>query len=135
MSNESKKTISIISYILNVLLLIALVIALKGGFGSIGKKDIDILKEIKSCIVEQENAVLPVTIQKMSDVHDIKIDSLVITNDIKPYSGYLVTQWKYDTWNRKGLKKQVYVEVNNIRVHNRTITWNSNWLGAKLSLD
>ena len=135
MSHDSNKAINTISYVLNVLLVIALIFALKGGFQGIGSNDADIFKEIKLSIVERENAELPVTIQKLSDVRDIKIDSLVITSDIKPYSGYLVTQWKYDTWNKKGLKKQVYVEVNNIRVHNKSITWYSNWIGAKLSLD
>ena len=134
MSEGSRKTINIVSYILNILLVIALLIALKGGFAGVGRNQEDVFNSIKQSIVYQEQQRLPLTVQQLSDVKEIKIDSLVLTNNVEPYQGYLVTQWKYDTWSKKGLKKQVLVEVSNIQVDNKTISWNTNWLGASLSL-
>ena len=134
MTDGTKKTINIISYTLNALLAIALIIALKGGLDFWGESQEDVYSAIKQCVVEQELSRLPMTIQKLSDVNDIKIDSLVITNNVEPYQGYLVTQWKFDTWSRKGQKKQVLVEVTDIHVDDKTVSWKTNWLGASFSL-
>ena len=90
--------------------------------------------EIKTSIVQQERAQLPLTIQKLDDVNDVVIDSLVLTNNVEPYQGYLVTQWSYKPYGKKSVKKQVLVEVSNITCTPDKNTWNSNWLGAYLSI-
>ena len=84
-------------------------------------------------------------IQKFDHVYDIVIDSLVLTNNIEPYAGYLVTTWDLDEkqklttqqWAANGYKDQyirktktVYVEIYQIKTRGRSMTWNNNWVSA-----
>lgn len=135
MANSSVKAINILSYILNVVLIVALVYVLRGGFTGIDERSQEeIHKTIKTSIEQQERAQLPMTIQNLNDVSNVVIDSLVLTNNVEPYQGYLVTHWDYNAYGKRGKNKQVLVEVSNISVSENKITWQSNWLGAKLSL-
>ena len=86
----------------------------------------------------------------MNNVNSIKIDSLVITSNIEPYSGYLVTTWNIteqvdlsvNEWAANGYKdkyvkknKVVYVEIKNIIAKkNGEVTWNNSWTSAYLSI-
>lgn len=121
------KTITILSYVLNIVLVITLIFVIKGTNNGTSE---DVLDGIKQSIVLQERAQLPLTTQRLTSVNEVRIDSLVITNNVEPYTGYLVTEWNYGP---KKLKKTMYVEVSNIRYRNNKITWNTNWLGASLS--
>ena len=134
MSNGSVKAINILSYILNVVLVLALLFILKPGKDTQRNNNTALINDIKSVIVHQERVQLPMTIQKLSDVNDVKIDSLVLTNNVEPYQGYMVTQWNYNTYRKKNIQKQVLVEVTDITCTKEQVTWNSNWLGAMLSL-
>lgn len=154
MNDSFKKLLNIISYTLNVVFIAFLIIGIKGNYDSKSpdetKSAENTIKSIKECIVQQENADLPLTKQSMDKVNSIKIDSLVITTNIEPYSGYLVTTWniteKVDMsaqeWAANGYKdkyvkenKVVYVEISNIRAKsNGEVSWNNNWTSAYLSI-
>lgn len=154
MNDSFKKLLNIISYTLNVVFIAFLIIGIKGNYDSESpdetKSTENTIKSIKECIVQQENADLPLTKQSMNKVNSIKIDSLVITTNIEPYSGYLVTTWniteKVDMsaqeWAANGYKdkyvkenKVVYVEISNIRAKsNGEVSWNNNWTSAYLSI-
>lgn len=134
MSNGSVKAVNILSYILNVVLVLALLFVLKPWKDSQRNNNTLFYDEIKRVIVQQELSQLPMTIQKLSDVNDVKIDSLVLTNNVEPYHGYMVTQWNYNTYRKKNIQKQVLVEVTDITCSKEKITWKSDWLGANLSL-
>ncbi len=128
-----KKAFNILSYVLNVVLAVLLVLAITGRAFS-GKGNVsNAIEEIKRTVIAGENARLPMTIQKLSDVKSVVIDSMVVTNDVQPYTGYLVTTWKYDTYRKKNLTKQVLVEVSDICFEGRNLSWNSNWFGASIS--
>ena len=123
------KAINILSYILNVVLIGALFFVLKGGLNKTHSDST--LEEIKQAIVEQERSRLPLTTQSLTSVNEVRIDSLVITNNIEPYTGYLATEWNYGP---KKLKKTMYVEVSNIKCTNQQISWETDWGAASLSL-
>lgn len=82
-----------------------------------------------------ETKRLPVTIQKLDGVTDIKIDSFVVVSEIEPYSGYLITHWKmvkpdyksyrYDA--TREINPKVIVEVNDIEFGKDDITWMTDW--------
>lgn len=154
MNDSFKKLLNIISYTLNVVFIAFLIIGIKGNYDSESPEETksteNTIKSIKECIVQQENANLPLTKQSMDKVNSIKIDSLVITTNIEPYSGYLVTTWniteKVDMsaqeWAANGYKdkyvkrnKVVYVEISNIKAKsNGEVSWNNNWTSAYLSI-
>lgn len=153
MNDSLKKLLNIISYTLNVVFIAFLIIGIKGVNASEQTEELnsteDTLNSIKECIIQQENANLPLTKQNMDNVNSIKIDSLVITTNIEPYSGYLVTTWNIteqvemnaQEWAANGYKdkyvkknKVVYVEISNIRAKaNGEVSWNNNWTSAYLS--
>lgn len=154
MNDSLKKLLNIISYTLNVVFITFLIIGIKGSNSTDNADEINstenTLKSIKECIIQQENANLPLTKQDMDNVNSIKIDSLVITTNIEPYSGYLVTTWNIteqvemsaQEWAANGYKdkfvkknKVVYVEISNIRAKsNGEVSWNNNWTSAYLSI-
>lgn len=96
------------------------------------------IDEVKKGIIETETKRLPMTIQKLEGVREVKIDSLVIVNNAEPYAGYLVTEWKmlkeYDDFDRMGetyeINPKVNVEVRNITIKGRQYSWEINWYGA-----
>ena len=153
MNDSLKKLLNIISYTLNVVFITFLIIGIKGSNSTDDADEINstenTLKSINECIIQQENANLPLTKQNMDNVNSIKIDSLVITTNIEPYSGYLVTTWNIteqvemsaQEWAANGYKdkfvkknKVVYVEISNIRAKsNGEVSWNNNWTSAYLS--
>ena len=100
------------------------------------------INEIKQGIIEVETQRLPLTIQKCDNVNDIRIDSIVIINNVEPYSGYLVTSWDIEEeeldWDLPGYRtkqetKTVYVEVSNIKTDFKGYTWETNWFGAYIN--
>lgn len=153
MNDSPKKLLNIISYALNIVFITFLIIGIRGNHKTDDTEEIisaeNTLKNIKECIIQQENANLPLTKQSMDNVNSIKIDSLVITTNIEPYSGYLVTTWNIteqvemnaQEWAANGYKdkfvkknKVVYVEISNIRAKsNGEVSWNNNWTSAYLS--
>lgn len=114
------------------------------------KPKVDKIESIKRTIIERERADIPLKIQQFEKVYGISIDSIVITNNVEPYSGYLVTTWDIDEkqnlsvnqWAANGYKdnyvrkqKEVYVEISNITPKtNGQVTWNDNWLSAYISV-
>lgn len=153
MNDSFKKLLNIISYTLNVVFIAFLIIGIKGNTNQENNKEISSveskLNSIKECIIQQENANLPLTKQNMDNVNSITIDSLVITTNVEPYSGYLVTTWNItervdmnaQEWADNGYKdkyvkknKVVYVEISNIRAKaNGEVSWNNNWTSAYIS--
>ena len=153
MNDSFKKLLNIISYTLNVVFIAFLIIGIKGNTNQENNKEISSveskLNSIKECIIQQENANLPLTKQKMDNVNSITIDSLVITTNVEPYSGYLVTTWNItervemnaQEWAANGYKdkyvkkdKVVYVEISNIIAKaNGEVSWNNNWTSAYIS--
>ena len=123
--------------------------SLNSIFGG-GNAKIDKTESIKRSIIERERADIPLKIQQFEKVYGITIDSMVITNNIEPYSGYLVTTWDLDEkqnlsvnqWAANGYKdkyirkqKEVYVEISDITSKNNGhITWKDNWSSAYLSV-
>lgn len=111
---------------------------------------VDRIESIKRTIIERERADIPLKIQQFEKVYGITIDSMVITNHVQPYSGYLITTWDLD--ERQNLspvemykngykdkyvrkKKEVYVEINNITPQNNGhVTWKDNWSSAYYSV-
>ena len=153
MNDSFKKLLNIISYTLNVVFIAFLIIGIKGNTNQENNKEISSveskLNSIKECIIQQENANLPLTKQNMDNVNSITIASLVITTNVEPYSGYLVTTWNItervdmnaQEWAANGYKdkyvkknKVVYVEISNIRAKaNGEVSWNNNWTSAYIS--
>lgn len=102
--------------------------------------------------MEREKAEIPLQIQKFDKVHNITIDSMVITEYASPYAGYLVTTWDYDLreelstqeWAENGYGDSfkytrktdtVYVKISNIvQKYNGNISWNSNWESTYISI-
>lgn len=109
------------SYILNGVLAIVVLICLCRNCGG-GSKEVN---KITSAVIEQENARLPLTIQKLPGVTDISIDSMVVTNNVEPYSAYLVTTWSFN--EKPG--EVVYVPVDSITIKRSKVSWkNINWV-------
>lgn len=141
-----KKFLNILSYVLNIVLIAILVHTYFGkGINASENK----IEGIKSGIVERERADIPMKIQQFEHVYGITIDSLVLTNNIEPYSGYLVTTWDLDEkqnlttsqWAANGYKdkykrkqKTVYVEISDIKTSGRTMNWQDNWISAYMSV-
>lgn len=150
-----KKTFNIISYVLNVCFIVLLI------FGWIivqkNKPEDSATPEkekeyIKNVIVERERADIPLLVQRYDHVYDIKIDSLVITQNVKPYAGYLVTTWDFDKEYEIPIKERMlrsdgeyyryerttrtmYVEISNIEIQeNGKVSWNNNWFSAYMNL-
>ena len=73
MNDSFKKLLNIISYTLNVIFIAFLIIGIKGNSRSENPEEIssneNTLNSIKECIVQQENANLPLTKQKMDNVN------------------------------------------------------------------
>lgn len=141
-----KKVLNIFSYVLNIVLVAILVNTYYGkGVNASDNR----LQGIKSGIVERERADIPMKIQQFEHVYGITIDSLVLTNDIEPYAGYLVTTWDLDEkqnlttnqWAANGYKdkyirktKTVLVEISDITTSGRTMNWRDNWVGAYMNV-
>ena len=140
-----KNTLNILSYLLNIVLIIILVWN-KCDNKPIEKHDdpiveaVDTLQLIKDKVLAKERAELPLRIQEFEHVHNITIDSLVLTSTAEPYSGYLVTTWDLDEqqpqnarqWAANGYKdkfirktKEVYVGV--MYVYLDHSQWFSHW--------
>lgn len=151
MNASVKKLFNIISYTLNVFFIVILIVGLKQNRLH-ENNQADRMGEIKSIIVERERAEIPLLVQRFTEVHSITIDSMVITQNTRPYAGYLVTTWEYDF--RKELSTQewadngygdfhkyirktetVYVDISNIVPKlNGGVSWTSNWISAHLSI-
>lgn len=105
---------------------------------------------IQECIVEREKADIPLQIQKYEKVYGITIESLVLTNNVEPYTGYLVTTWDLDEkqklstnqWAANGYEdkyvrkqKTVYVEISDITMNQEgQVSWSDNWLAAYMNV-
>lgn len=141
-----KKLLPILSYILNVVLIAVLLLTY---FGKDVNASADRIESLKSGIVERERADLPMKVQQFEHVYGITVDSLVLTNSIEPYAGYLVTTWNIDEkqnlssreWAANGYKdkyirkqKTVFVEVFDITTKGRTMNWRDDWVSAYYSV-
>ena len=89
-------------------------------------------------------------IQKYEKVYGITIESLVLTNNVEPYTGYLVTTWDLDEkqklstnqWAANGYEdkyvrkqKTVYVEISDITMDQEgQVSWSDNWLAAYMNV-
>ena len=102
------------------------------------------IEAVKETIIEGERAQIPLHIQEFENVFEIQIDSIVLTNNVSPYTGYLVTLWDLNEkqnlstqqWVANGYKdkyirktKTVYVPITNaiVDMKNNTVQWNSGW--------
>lgn len=148
MSTSLKKAINIVSYLLNIVFILALIVGWLGQRGSSSVKDE--IESIKSTIVERERADIPLKIQSYDRVHSITVDSLVITGYASPYAGYLVTTWDFDEkqnlttrqWAANGyedkyIRKQkvIYVPISDITANKKgEVFWQDNWLTAYMSI-
>lgn len=137
-----KQLLNIFSYLLNIVLIAILVNTYYGkGINASNDK----IQGIKNGIVVKERAEIPMKIQQFEHVYDITIDSLVLTNNVEPYSGYLVTTWDLDEkqnltasqWAANGYKdkyirkqKTVYVEISQITTSGKKMSWSNDWLSA-----
>ena len=143
-----KKALPIISYSLNIILAVVLVIMLvqKCGKGDESAKD---LSSIKESMAQTERNKLPLLIQSFDRVSNIQIDSVVFTNNVEPYMGYFITQWDYESMPelsfidgdiyetpKEEKSKQILIEFRNVRVDNKgVISWEVNWEAARFHLD
>lgn len=141
-----KKILNACSYILNVCFIAYFLISMKDCSGLINLlSDSENKASIEDCILEREKADIPLHIQKFDHVNKIVIDSFVFTNDVEPYSGYLVTSWNIDEkvelnineWEKNNYKdkyvnkdKVVYVEISKITKSGGTVSWESNWTSS-----
>lgn len=148
MSTSLKKAINIVSYLLNIVFILALIVGWLGQRGSSSVKDE--IESIKSTIVERERADIPLKIQSYDRVHSITVDSLVITGYASPYAGYLVTTWDFDEkqnlttrqWAANGyedkyIRKQkvIYVPISDITANKKgEVFLQDNWLTAYMSI-
>lgn len=137
-----KKFLNILSYVLNVVLIAILAYTYFGkGINASEKK----IESIKNSIIERERAEIPMKIQQFEHVYGITVDSLVLTNNVEPYSGYLVTTWDLDEkqnlsasrWAANGYKdiykrkiKNVFVEISEITTSGKTTEWTDDWFSA-----
>lgn len=141
-----KDILNIFSYVLNIILIAIFVHTYYGEDINASENEI---QGIKDGIVERERAELPMKIQQFEHVYGITIDSLVLTNNVEPYAGYLVTTWDIDEkqhlttrqfaangfedkYIRK--KKTVYVEIFGIMTIGKTIDWSDDWLEAYMNI-
>ena len=113
------KALSIVSLILNVVLL-AIIIVPKVRES---KADAENIQDWKSWIIENETRSLPLTIQEM-DARDIALDSVVLYTDRIPWTGYIVTTWT-DKYSQQPEIKYVELKVRPSR------GYYANWRSAK----
>lgn len=134
-----KKIINICSYILSSLFIIGLIMNI---IQSKGNKEPS-LDTIKACILNNETANLPLKIQDFHNVDNILINDLVITNNMEPYTGYLVTEWDYtkEIHSKRNFSTReekaheiVYVEVNGIKKNGTSLEWVADWSKANTSV-
>lgn len=90
------------------------------------------IDDIKDGIIERETANIPLLIQRMDNVSRINIHEFVITQDVEPYAGYMVTTW--DIKERSSFFETVpahtdtiLVEVDSITIDGSKYSWRSNW--------
>lgn len=143
-----KKVFNIISYSLNVIFIVVFVLALLANRSH--SNDADIEQIIKTSIIERERAELPIKLQRFDNVYEITIDSLVLTSNVEPFDGYLVTTWDFDEeqdldafeyaangYKRKYIRKTktMYVELQNIRIDDDgSVEWIDNWTRTYIDL-
>jgi hypothetical protein len=93
-------------------------------------------EEAQNAVLNGEQEQLPLTLQQMSDVKSITIDSIRIHVKNEPMSGFLYTTWKYcvvtSYFPKKVQEREkcVIVPVSNIqqsKSHEGYIEWRSNW--------
>lgn len=143
-----KKAFNILSYLLNIFFISILVIGYVRQVSNPVHEQQDNSEWIKQGIIEREKADLPLNIQKFENVYDITIDDFVFTNNVEPYSGYMITTWDFNEkqdlppneWAANNYKdkyirkqKKVYIEVSNIVTRKNNITWYSNWQAAYIN--
>lgn len=143
-----KKAFNILSYLLNIFFISILVIGYVRQVSNPVHEQQDNSEWIKQGIIEREKADLPLNIQKFENVYDITIDDFVFTNNVEPYSGYMITAWDFNEkqdlspneWAANNYKdkyirkqKKVYIEVSNIVTRKNNITWYSNWQAAYIN--
>lgn len=145
-----KKALNILSYSLNVIFIAILIFAFWGNNEGKSTNNENRIASIKECILEREKADIPLKIQQFERVYGITISDIVLTNNIEPYSGYLITSWDLDEkqelsaqqWAANGYKdkyirkqKEVYVEVSNITISKKgEVSWKDNWSSAYFSV-
>lgn len=143
-----KKVLNILSYTLNVIFI--LFFAYSNIINKNSESESDKMQGIVESVMTNERAELPLTAQQYDHVYAITIDDMVVTNNVEPYSAYLVTTWDMDEkqnlsrseWAANGHKdkyirkeKTVYVEVSDITTDkNGTISWRTNWGGAYINV-
>lgn len=104
------------------------------------------MDEVKAGIIEMENKNLPLFLQEHNTIHSIVIDSVVITSDMEPFSGYLSTTWDIDEkqdistseWANRGYKdkyirktKTVLIELDRLTIKkDGTFRWMTDWESA-----
>lgn len=104
------------------------------------------MESIRECIIQRERADIPLKIQQFEKVYGITINDMVLTNNVEPYAGYLVTTWDLDEkqnlsarqWAANGYKdkyvrkqKEVYVEITEIELSKSgEVSWHDNWYSA-----
>lgn len=148
-----KRALNILSYVLNVILIASVVFLLiSRGDKSVESRiePVNQINEIKSTILQTERNRLPLRVQENQHVFSIQIDSVVFTNNVEPYSGYLITQWDLEEkqdlnvheWASNNYKdkyvrttKQIYIEIRNARIDKKGIvSWDALWDKASLDL-
>ena len=106
-------------------------------------------EECVRTVLDVERANIPLRTQNLNGVDSITIDTMVITNHSKPYTGYLVTTWVMDKrtettheefrntgelYNIEKVRRRVYVKVDNIAMANFRQEWRSHWYEAFLEV-
>lgn len=138
-----KNIITVLSLVLNVVLIAYLLIAGAPTSGSkesvketAEQKKNEEIVAVKNYIMEQELKELPLTLQGLYNAKDVTIDSVVITNTEYPYKGYLVTTWDVvvdGVYGKKSRGKQtVYVELDNIRSQGDNYSYKAEWSQADM---
>lgn len=136
-----KNIITVLSLVLNVVLIAYLLIAGAPTSGSkesvketAEQKKNEEIVAMKNYIMEQELKELPLTLQGLYNAKDVTIDSVVITNTEYPYKGYLVTTWdvQLDITKKKLGKQTVYVELDNIRSYGDNCSYSAKWKQADM---
>lgn len=150
MGTGTKKVLNICSYALNIFFIAIFAIGYYNNSKGVSFSTEEKEDYIQQCIVEREKADIPLKIQQYEKVYGITIENLVLTNNVEPYSGYLVTNWDIDEkqnlttqqWAANGYKdkyvrkqKTVYVEISGITVDKEgQVSWSNNWLSAYMNV-
>lgn len=151
-----KKVLNICSYLLNIFFIAIFAIGYFNNGNSSKEKALSQEEKasyIQDCIVEREKADIPLKIQRFEKVYGITIDNFVLTNNVEPYTGYLVTTWDLDEkqdlstqqWAANGYKdkyirkqKTVYVEISNITLDQEGRVswsdWSDKWFEAYMNV-